>query len=1042
MNLQTFLRTIIIITLLFNFTLLQAEESKAKILCDAEIRKGQPDFDLVKKYCIETAKKFEEKKEYVRASWYYLLAGELDKNVNEIQLYIKDNFSNIAHSYVLQDNLAKAKIMYSNFTRFYLDRHKEIQEDYKILFKLYPNKKNILNGGLKLWNKHYSSIEDKVYFNKGKEAYYKFKLPLSLKYFKKSLYIKEKKNLKNNKEYYQIYDWIGKLYMRLHQYSQALIYFQKQIEISINNDVKNRLFVANAYHEIGNCYERLYSYPEALNYYIKALKIFRNKLDIAFVNHDISSIYESLGDYNKALKYNDLSLKVFIDVFTENSTIVASSYSNKANIYHSMQNYDKALIYLKKSLKININERGENYYTALNHQNLGVLYQNMNLYDESLKHSRKALKIIEYTYGLNSIEAAGTYNNMGILYRLIGKNLESLKYFNKALYIKEKVLGIKHKSTANSYASIGLLYKKMKKYYEAYYYAQKFFAISLVSLDKNFTILNVNQKELYQKKNNQVAPLILSTAHLYREHNTSKAQKVEVGRETLTNWLNYKGSIFDSENTITTLYENTKDQALKSKIDDLRVHQRYLAKLLQSTPKDETDAKTYKQRVKETEEKVDVLNAEIAEKAEVFKEEQGLKTIHHTDISKHLKSDELYIDYAKAGEHYYLFTLNKNEEITFTQIDENSTKEINTLTETFRADIHTILGKLGTMDKSQLTKLNENSKQTLSKLYTLLIKQPLKDKLKSYSKLIISPDGALRLLPFEALYDRKQNKYLIEDKEIRYIPSGKELVRLFKYGTKVKSKTDKVTLFYDPDYKHTTKEKLHAWAKEYKERNTASKEQEENYNTLALRGFSKSLDEGLPYSFPRLWGSKAEAQTISSLYNKEKLKSYTRIEASEENLLQTKTPKILHLSTHGFFLNDPKITNPMLKSGLILSGAGKARKLGRDEGIVTALKLSGLDLKGTELVTLSACQTGVVDINATEGVSGLNKAFIQAGAQSVLSTLWSVADKETATLIGDFYTEAAKEKAYAKALQKAKRKMIKNGLHPFFWAGFVLSGGF
>jgi CHAT domain-containing protein len=156
--------------------------------------------------------------------------------------------------------------------------------------------------------------------------------------------------------------------------------------------------------------------------------------------------------------------------------------------------------------------------------------------------------------------------------------------------------------------------------------------------------------------------------------------------------------------------------------------------------------------------------------------------------------------------------------------------------------------------------------------------------------------------------------------------------------------------------------------------------------------------------------------------------------------MQLRSPKILHIATHGFFINDDTVPNPMLKSGIALSGANKSVIRGENDGVVTALKLSGLDLKGTELVVLSACQTGVVDSETTENVSGLSKAFIQAGAIDIVMSLWSVDDNATKELMGSFYKEMQGGEGYAEALRKAKLEMIKKGIHPFFWAPFIISG--
>jgi CHAT domain-containing protein len=194
--------------------------------------------------------------------------------------------------------------------------------------------------------------------------------------------------------------------------------------------------------------------------------------------------------------------------------------------------------------------------------------------------------------------------------------------------------------------------------------------------------------------------------------------------------------------------------------------------------------------------------------------------------------------------------------------------------------------------------------------------------------------------------------------------------------------------------------------------------------------------------FTPLPGTKAEAEVIKRSLNKKDIIEYLQEEATESNLIKVKEPSILHIATHGFFINDKTIPNPMLRSGIALTGANKSRILGKGDGIVTALKLSGLDLKGTDLVVISACETGVVDINSTDNVSGLSKAFIQAGAKDVIMSLWSVDDQATKELMGSFYRQIKrnKNKDYAKALREAKLKMIKEGRHPFYWGAFVVSG--
>ena len=187
-------------------------------------------------------------------------------------------------------------------------------------------------------------------------------------------------------------------------------------------------------------------------------------------------------------------------------------------------------------------------------------------------------------------------------------------------------------------------------------------------------------------------------------------------------------------------------------------------------------------------------------------------------------------------------------------------------------------------------------------------------------------------------------------------------------------------------------------------------------------------------------------------------------QATKAALRRAEAPRLLHIATHGFFLLDAansatpaspkpetngtraisasvKIENPLLRSGLALAGANLS-KSGDDDGILTALEASSLNLWGTKLVTLSACDTGVGEVKNGEGVYGLRRAFFLAGTESLVMSLWPVSDYVTRELMNEYYAGLKKGLGRGEALRQAQLAMLKrkDRQHPFFWASFIQSG--
>lgn len=288
--------------------------------------------------------------------------------------------------------------------------------------------------------------------------------------------------------------------------------------------------------------------------------------------------------------------------------------------------------------------------------------------------------------------------------------------------------------------------------------------------------------------------------------------------------------------------------------------------------------------------------------------------------------------------------------------------------------------------------------------------------------LAISPDGALNSISFAALADGA-GRFLAEDFSIRYVASGRDLLpEKLPAATGIQS----FAIFANPTFHTNLTTARIAVPTEF-----------------AMRALDRS-DLG-QLSLPALPGTAREADGLVALASAQGWKTETHLEsgAREATLAQLHSPRVLHLATHGFILPDsiseeggvgarPILRNPMLRSGLALAAAQdtldawKAGKVpsGSDDGIVTAEEVGTLHLEGTWLVTLSACDTGSGEARAGEGVLGLRRGFIQAGAQNLLMTLWPISDQTTVQIMLDFYESALKGANAPQALSDTQRDWL------------------
>lgn len=311
-------------------------------------------------------------------------------------------------------------------------------------------------------------------------------------------------------------------------------------------------------------------------------------------------------------------------------------------------------------------------------------------------------------------------------------------------------------------------------------------------------------------------------------------------------------------------------------------------------------------------------------------------------------------------------------------------------------------------------------------LYDLIFK-PVKSALGAQTHIFVAPDGALNAVPFAALANG--DSFLIEKLDFTYLTSGRDLLR---FGAETPS-TGPIVAFANPDFGSA--------------------------DTRVSSGATKLSR----VSFSPLPGTQAEADALEQLFPDAVV--HTGSEASEANVKKVSRPFALHLATHGYFLPVQSLSNlsgpngtaldaatasarlavaenPLVRSGLAFAGATGLHGSNGEDGVLTALEASSLDLSGTQLVVLSACQTAEGEVTQGDGVYGLRRAFTVAGAESLVMSLWSVDDEATSYLMRGYYRRLRDGIGRSAALRDVQLVLAHQAAtrHPYYWAAFIPSG--
>jgi len=752
--------------------------------------------------------------------------------------------------------------------------------------------------------------------------------------------------------------------------------------------------------------------------------------------NNLAVLYKETGRYNDS----EESIKNAIEVLGKwpetREMPLAIALNNQAMLYQTMGRYDQAQELLSNAIAISDENQGER---SGNHQkfltNQALLYQQLGDYEQAEKTFKKLINIKKLRFGTNSPDYAHMKSNLAALYMEMEKydNVEALLNDAKEIYAKK--YGEDHRLYARSIRDLANFYRFQGKYDDAMpllLQAQKIQKEQLgeehpeyVETVESLAILHWKKDELEQAEKLYHDALSKSLAFINSYFPPmSEAEKTKYWDKLRPRFERFYAFATDVSNHDAKLIGEMFNYHIATKGLLLQATSKIKQQILNSGNKQlinqyiqwldqkETLARYYSYSKAElTEQEINLDSLEkatnatersLSAKSSVFNEGYKLKQVTFQDVKGKLKSGEGVIEVVRVR-----------------KFDKALTPEIQYVAMTLKPGYE--LPKLsvlsnGTQLETRYFKYYNNAiHQKISDEYTYdQYWAPIATEAAGTTNLYMSLDGIYNQINPNTL-KTPSGSYVLDQYNITFIGNSKELVS----ASKSRSSTKTAYLVGNPVF-----------------------------------------GQG---DIPPLPGTKTEVDNISKVLSSRgyRVSKLTENGATETALKKISSPKLLHIATHGYFLEDNQLDkgkvfgvntesakdNPLLRSGLLFAGAANvleqeqsASLESSDNGILTAYEAMNLSLNNTELVVLSACETAVGDVKAGEGVYGLQRAFLSAGADALLMSLWKVDDTATQELMSSFYNNWIRYGDKKKAFRQAQLSLKEKYQNPYYWGAFVLVG--
>ena len=826
----------------------------------------------------------------------------------------------------------------------------------------------------------------------GQSAFAMGRYVFAEKRFKSAQYYFERSSQTSDINYMKTIASEGLLFTTTGRFPQAEKFSVMALELRNKNLGNTNMAVAASLNNLAVLHYNLGKYNEAEKEFLSALSVIEaNKLQetmpFAIVLNNQAILFQSMGRYEAAVKLLQQALQIAGKTEVTKAKNHLKFFSNLALLFQQMEKYTEAeKIY--QGLESRLEKGKPEFANLLN--NVAILALLMKREDRVEDMLKRSAEIYKASLTENSPAYAKVISDLGNYYRYKGRYEEAEPLLQKALQIREQLLGAIHPLFVQSQEDLAILYWKKKELTKALPLYHEAMEKSLDFINRYFPPMSEAEKTKYWD---------LLSPRFQRFYNFA-IEASALNKDILLDLFAYrvatKGLLLRSTRRISeAILSGGNEQLIKDYTDWIDHKEQLIAFYAYS----KEELKEQSVNLDSMEATINQMEKRLSEQSNEFADLYFSGKTNVAEIQLELKEDEALIEIIRLR--------------NFDQVFTDSCRYLGL-----------VITKANPLPKIVLLEKGNDLENKYSKTYRLSIKNKLNDEqsylqywapfepeIKGIKKIVVSLDGVYNQLN---LYTLKKGggDFLINQVDIILIGNPRDLVIKHNKGSVNSGKS--ATLIGFPDY-------------------------------------GKGLIVQLP-------GTKVEVEGINKVL---KLSGYQVSEllqanATETNLKLAKEVSILHIATHGYFLKDVEKTswpigvqadyakdNVLLRSGLMLTGASESEKLktgldSSNNGIITSYEAMNLDLKGTNLVVLSACETGLGEIKAGEGVYGLQRAFLVAGAEAIVMSLWKVDDAATQLLMNNFYANMIKMGDKQKAFKQAQLQLMTKFNQPFYWGAFVM----